>query len=535
MDASCVTAAMDVRVHGAVLDHHRHILSPGALRFLGILHSSFELRRQSLLAARVARQAEFDAGLDPGFRAETAWIRDDAAWRVRPPPEDLLDRYVCMSIKQENGVFSSVTYMADLEDSTSPTWANVVEGQVNLYDATRGTIAYTSAATGKAYKLNDKTAVLLVRPRGWHLDEAHVTVNGARMSAALFDFGLYFFHNHHVLAVKGSGPCFYLPKMESHLEARLWNDVFNAAQDYVGVERGTIRATALLETITAAFEMDEILYELRDHSTGLNCGRWDYIFSFIKKMRARRACVTPDRKHIGMTAPFMRAYVELLVHTCHKRGAHAMGGMAAQIPVKHDPELQEQAMAQVRADKLREVEAGHDGTWVAHPALVGVAMDIFNEHMPQPNQIDKVPPCSVTASDLLAVPTLGTITSAGLTENVDVCLEYVAAWLSGNGCIPMNHKMEDAATAEISRVQVWQWAEHEAVMSDTGTAVTRDIVKQLVSERGVKFQAEARESGDVQRLRSFALATKLVRDMMTAPQLDEFLTSIAYNHIVTAA
>jgi malate synthase len=355
------------------------------------------------------------------------------------------------------------------------------------------------------------------------------------MSGSLFDFGLFFFHNHHPLIARGSGPYFYLPKMENHLEARLWNDVFNGAQDYVGLVHGTIRATALLETITAAFEMDELLYELRDHSTGLNCGRWDYIFSYIKKMQSRPDRITPDRKHITMETPFMKAYVDLLVNTCHKRGAHAMGGMAAQIPVKNNPALQEKAMEQVKNDKLREVRAGHDGTWVAHPALVTLALDVFNQHMPKANQLDKIPPCNVKAEDLLAAPACGTITSAGLVENIDVCLEYVSSWLKGTGCIPIHHKMEDAATAEISRAQVWQWVHHEPITADDSKVISRDYVRNLVDERGAKFQDEALKVGDLDSKRAFVVATKLVKEMVTKPQIDQFLTSVAYNHIINVS
>eukprot|EP00953_Heterococcus_sp_UTEX-ZZ885_P016687 9369-Heterococcus_DN1.PRE.2 len=460
-----------------------------------------------------------------------------------------------------NGLNSGAsTYMADFEDSTAPTWLNMLDGQVNLHDAALGTIEYTNPGNGKVYKVGEKQAVLLVRPRGWHLDEAHVTVDGQVVSGSIFDFALYLFHNHHPLCAKGSAPYYYLPKMENHLEARLWNDVFNAAQDFVGIPRGTIRATSLLETITAAFEMEEMLYELRDHSTGLNCGRWDYIFSYIKKMKNHADCVTPDRQHITMQTPFMKAYVQLLVHTCHKRGAHAMGGMAAQIPVKNNPALQEEAMGKVKEDKLREVLAGHDGTWVAHPALVQIALDVFNEHMPQPNQLDKhtiahvennyvqlqaaalslhvrsfryrVPAVNITAENLLESPTCGSITVAGLSENIDVCLEYVGSWLKGTGCIPMHHKMEDAATAEISRVQVWHWATHE-VKAAEGTTITRALVKDMVNAQGVKFQNVCGKRGDAQGKRAYQVATKLVREMMTKPQLDDFLTSVAYPHIIT--
>eukprot|EP00612_Vaucheria_litorea_P003599 CAMPEP_0171461268 /NCGR_PEP_ID=MMETSP0945-20130129/5785_1 /TAXON_ID=109269 /ORGANISM="Vaucheria litorea, Strain CCMP2940" /LENGTH=545 /DNA_ID=CAMNT_0011987583 /DNA_START=14 /DNA_END=1651 /DNA_ORIENTATION=+ len=538
MPQRCLTTPLDIRVHGKVPKESEHILSPDSLRFLGYLHQRFEQRRQMILAARVARQCEFDAGIDPCFRPETKHVRDDPDWKVRPPPKDLLDRRVEITGPVDrkmviNGLNSGAsTYMADFEDSTSPTWDNILDGQVNLFDATRGTISYTNPANGKKYSLNEKQAVLIVRPRGWHLDEAHVTVNGQAMSGSLFDFGLFFFHNHHPLLIKGSGPYFYLPKIENHLEARLWNDVFVGAQDYVGLTHGTIRATMLLETITAAFEMEELLFELREHSVGLNCGRWDYIFSYIKKMQSRPERVTPDRKYITMDSPFMKAYVQLLIHTCHKRGAHAMGGMAAQIPVKNDPKLQEKAMSQVKADKLREVKAGHDGTWVAHPALVTIALDVFNEHMPKPNQVDKIPPCNVTEKELLCAPVNVSISNEGLQENIDVCLEYVGSWLKGTGCIPIFHKMEDAATAEISRAQVWQWVRHEPVTTDTSTKITKEYVKDLVNKRGKHFQVESEKVGDMESKRAFIVATKLVREMMTKPQIDQFLTSVVYAHIV---
>ncbi|CAM9412514.1 unnamed protein product, partial [Phaeothamnion confervicola] len=453
---------MEVRVHGAISKEGADIVTPQALRFVGHLHQNFEERRQLLLQRRVTRQIEFDAGVVPDFLPETAHIRNDPSWRVAPPPKDLMDRRVEITGPVDrkmviNGLNSGAsTYMADFEDSTAPTWANMVEGQYNLRDACRGTIEYVNPDNGKKYTLNAKTAVLLVRPRGWHLDEVHVSVDGRPVSGSLFDFGIFFYHNAYELMKRGATPSFYLPKMESHLETRLWNDVFVLAQQCLGVPVGTIRATCLLETITAAFEMEEMLYELREHSSGLNCGRWDYIFSYIKKLREHPDKVTPNREHLTMQAPFMEAYVALLIHTCHKRGAHAMGGMAAQIPVKGNPQLQAESMEKVKQDKLREVKAGHDGTWVAHPALVELAMEVFNAHMPEPNQISKVPPCRVTAAQLIAAPTRGSITSSGLEENVDVCLEYTESWLRGTGCIPLHHKMEDAATAEISRVQVWQ-------------------------------------------------------------------------------
>ncbi|CAM9643073.1 unnamed protein product [Ectocarpus sp. 12 AP-2014] len=529
---------MDVRVHGSIPEGTGDILTPEALRqdlmFLGVLHQNFEQRRQQLLRARETRQKEFDAGVLPDFLPETKHIRDDPSWRVAEAPADLMDRRVEITGPVDrkmviNGLNSGAsTYMADFEDSSAPTWVNMVEGQLNLRDAARRDISYVSPDTGKHYGLTKggKLAVLLVRPRGWHLDEAHVTVDGRPLSGALFDFGLYFFHNVFALMKRGTGPYFYVAKLESHLEARLWNDVFVLAQKLLGVPVGTIRATALLETITAAFEMEEMLYELRDHSSGLNCGRWDYIFSYIKKMRAHADKVTPERKFLTMEAPFMEAYVQLLIRTCHSRGAFAMGGMAAQIPVKNNPKLAAQALESVKKDKLREVKAGHDGTWVAHPALVTVAMEIFNEHMPEPNQLSFVPECSVSAQDLLRTPDGGEITLHGLEENVEVCIFYVESWLRGNGCIPVNFKMEDAATAEISRAQVWQWVHHGASTSD-GIEITPRLV-QDIAERATHKLLNASGGGGGK----FRLAGRLTANMMTAPELHDFLTSVAYPHIV---
>ncbi|CAM9133815.1 unnamed protein product [Choristocarpus tenellus] len=550
MTVQVVLPQMDIHVHGIITEGAEAIITPDALRFVGFLHNTFEQRRQFLLQTRKNRQKDFDSGCFPDFLMETAHIRSDPTWRVAPPPHDLADRRVEITGPVDrkmviNGLNSGAsTYMADFEDSSSPTWTNMVEGQVNLRDAVRGTIEYVQPGSGKIYSLRGKKrAVLLVRPRGWHLDEAHITVNGRPMSGALFDFGMYFFHNVYALLKAGSGPYFYIAKIESYLEARLWNDVFVASQQVLGVPTGTIRATALLETITAAFEMEEVLYELREHSAGLNCGRWDYIFSYIKKMRVHSKKVTPDRCFLTMEIPSMQAYVKLLINTCHRRGAHAMGGMAAQIPVKNNPKLAAQALDGVRKDKLREVEAGHDGTWVAHPALVEVAMDIFNQHMPQANQIHFVPECSVTAEDLLMIPTEGNITSEGLRENVDVCLVYVESWLRGNGCIPVNFKMEDAATAEISRVQVWQWVHHGA-KTVNGEVVTASLVHKLMAEaverhcavlRGPKATAGTEVEKAQGQTGKFTLAGKLVVDMMTAPELDDFLTTVAYPHIVNVS
>jgi len=404
-------------------------------------------------------------------------------------------------------------FMADFEDSNSPTWRNNLDGQFNLRDAVNGAIAFVSPE-GKRYELAGRTAVLMVRPRGWRLDEKHVLVDGRPISASLFDFGLFFFHNAKALMAKGSGPYFYLPKMESHLEARLWNDVFHFAQRELRIPRGTIRATVLIETILGAFEMDEIIYELREHSAGLNCGRWDYIFSFIKKFRNRPDFVLPNRAQVTMERHFLSSYVHLLIETCHRRGVHAMGGMAAQIPIKNDPAANEQALEKVRQDKLREVRAGHDGTWVAHPGLVSVAKEIFDAHMPGPNQLQVRPGTHVTAADLLTVPD-GEITEAGLRWNIDVGIQYLEAWMRGNGCVPIYNLMEDAATAEICRAQVWQWVKHGAKLND-GRPVTAELVKRTIAD--VSGEPLSRAAG-------------MYAQMMTSADFPEFLTLVAYDYI----
>src|SRR5213596_1161648 len=456
------------------------VLRPAALEFLAELARRFEPVRRELLERRRARQREIDAGRLPDFLPETRHIRD-RDWTVAPIRPDLLDRRVEITgpvdRKMMINAFNSGAnvFMDDFEDSNAPTWENNVRGQQNLRDAVAGTISYVSPE-GKRYALEARTATLMVRPRGWHLVEKHLLVDGRPISAALFDFGLAFFHNAKALIAKGTGPYFYLPKLESHLEARLWNDVFNLAQDELGISRGTIRATVLIETILAAFEMDEILYELKDHSAGLNCGRWDYIFSFIKKFRQRPDCVLPDRARVTMDRHFLKSYVDLLIQTCHRRRAHAMGGMAAQIPIKHDPAANEAALEKVRQDKLREVRAGHDGTWVAHPGLVPVAAEAFNTAMPGPHQLQvKREDVRVAARDLLLVPE-GEITAAGLRTNIDVGVRYLAAWLGGSGCVPIYNLMEDAATAEISRSQVWQWLRHGAHLSN-GQRITAPMIR----------------------------------------------------------
>jgi malate synthase len=515
-----------LHVHAPLEPGFSDILTPGALRLLTLLAREFEPRRRELLARRVERQRRLEGGELLDFLPETRAVRE-GNWSVAPIPPDLIDRRVEITGPVDrkmviNALNSGArVYMADFEDSNAPTWRNNVEGQLNLRDAIRGSIAFTSPE-GKHYALApppQRTATLMVRPRGWHLDEKHVTLDGRPISAALFDFGLFFFHNAAALIAKGTGPYFYLPKLESHLEARLWNDVFNLAQDELGVPRGTIRATVLIETILAAFEMDEILYELREHSAGLNCGRWDYIFSFIKKFRHRPDFVLPDRARVTMDRPFLRSYVDLLIQTCHRRGAHAMGGMAAQIPIKHDPAANAVALDKVRQDKLREVRAGHDGTWVAHPGLVPIALEAFAA-MPGPHQLNVQREATrVTARDLLAVPE-GEVTEAGLRTNVDVGIQYLESWLRGLGCVPIYNLMEDAATAEISRTQVWQWVRHGVRLAD-GRPVTAALVEQTIAD-------ELEKLGDGGR---FPLAADLFRRMTTSAECHEFLTKVAYDYL----
>jgi malate synthase len=418
-------------------------------------------------------------------------------------------------------------FMADFEDSNTPTWSNLLDGQINLRDAIRRTITFSDPSTGKQYKLNDKTAVLFVRARGWHLEERHVLVDGEPMSGSIFDFGLYFFHNAKELLARGSGPYFYLPKMESHLEARLWNEIFVRAQEKIGLPQGTIKGTVLIETILASFEMDEILYELRNHSAGLNCGRWDYIFSFIKKFSNDPHAVLPDRGEVTMTTHFMRSYSKLAIKTCHRRNVHAIGGMSAYIPIKSDPVANDKAIAQVQADKEREASDGHDGTWVAHPGLVPVALEIFNRLMPQANQITKqLPDYSATAADLLKIPD-GQITDAGLKQNVAVGLGYVEAWLRGIGCVPLFNLMEDAATAEISRAQLWQWIHQKAKLAD-GRTVDVQLVESLIAAELEKQKTAV----DAVRYAAYEKAADLMRELVRAPQFIEFLTLPAYQRVL---
>ncbi len=515
----------------APLGHpYEEILTPEALAFVADLERHARRRRRELLCARQDRQERLDAGELPDFLPETAAVRR-GEWRIAPVPADLQDRRVEITGPVDrkmviNALNSGAKmYMADFEDSHAPGWQGTIEGQINLRDAVSGTIDYTSPA-GKHYTLDKQTATLLVRPRGWHLDEKHVLVDGQPTSAGIFDFGLFFFHNAQALVEKGSGPYFYLPKLESYLEARLWNDVFNRAQDAIGMPRGTIKATVLIETILAAFEMDEILYELRDHAAGLNCGRWDYIFSFIKKFRNRPEYVLPDRAQVTMTTHFLRSYSRLLIQTCHRRGAHAMGGMAAQIPIKNDPVANSAALAKVRADKEREANDGHDGTWVAHPGLVGIATEVFDQTMFGPNQLFRQDEAlEITAHDLLQVPK-GPITLAGLRTNVAVGVRYLESWLRGNGCVPIFNLMEDAATAEISRAQIWQWIRHPAGHFADGTDVTVELVERALAE---ELESLRQEMGDEAYAKSkFDQAGELFLSISTAAEFVEFLTLPAY-------
>nr|WP_245302165.1 malate synthase A [Symbiobacterium terraclitae] len=469
-------------------ERYGEVLTPEALAFLVELHRRFSARRDELLELRRERQERLDRGELPDFLPETRAIRE-AEWTVAPYPPDLADRRVEITGPVDRKMIINAlnsgarVFMADFEDSTSPTWANIIEGQINLIDAVNGTISYTSP-DGRVYRLKEKVATLFVRPRGWHLPERHIAIDGRPASGSLVDFGLFFFHNARRLLEKGSGPYFYLPKLESHLEARLWNDVFCFAQEYLDIPRGTIKATVLIETILAAFEMDEILYELREHSVGLNAGRWDYIFSCIKKFRNRPDVRFPDRSAVTMTVPFMRAYTELLVKTCHRRGTFAMGGMAAFIPSRRNPAVNAVALEKVRQDKEREANDGFDGTWVAHPDLVPVATAVFDEVLGgRPNQIDRQrPDVSVTAADLLNfAATPGAVTEEGLRLNLNVGIQYIESWLRGVGAAAIHNLMEDAATAEISRSQVWQWLRQRAALAD-GRRVTPELVRQLMDE-----------------------------------------------------
>ncbi|MGB3464616.1 MAG: malate synthase A [Cyclobacteriaceae bacterium] len=517
-------------ITGDIQEGYEEILSPAALRFLMALHRHFDESRKMLLQKRTDRQAKIDDGELPGFAEETREIRD-AGWQVSPIPADLIDRRVEITGPVDRKMIINAlnsgakVFMADFEDSNTPSWQNVLEGQINLRDAVNRTISFENTAKGKTYQLNELTATLMVRPRGWHLTDQHILVDGSPISGSLMDFGLYFFHNAKWLIENGSGPYFYLPKLESHQEARLWNDVFLFAQDYIGIPKGTIKATVLIETILASFEMNEILYELREHSAGLNCGRWDYIFSYIKKFRNYPYRLLPDRAQVTMQVPFMEAYSKLVIKTCHRRNVHAMGGMAAQIPIKNNEEANKKAMNKVKQDKLTEVKNGHDGTWVAHPGLVQTAMQIFDEFMPGPNQIDKQLSVDYTAADLLALPE-GEITEEGIRQNINVGIQYIESWLRGNGAAAINHLMEDAATAEISRAQVWQCLKNKAQLSD-GRTFSAELYTELLHEESEKIKATL--GSEVFETGRFSEAIKLFDELVRAESFEEFLTLPAYN------
>jgi malate synthase len=527
------TAALPqgVEILGKVTPQYAEILTPQALAFVAGLARKFEARRRELMALRARRQTEFDAGKLPDFLPQTKNIRE-GDWSVAPVPHDLQDRRVEITGPTDRKMVINAlncganVFMADFEDSNTPTWENMIEGQLNLRDAINRSIAFTSPE-GKRYALNEKIATLLVRPRGWHLLEKHVLIDGEPVAGAIFDFALYFFHNARTLLAKNSGPYFYLPKMESHLEARLWNDIFAASQRELGVPQGTIKGTVLIETVLAAFEMEEILYELKEHSSGLNIGRWDYIFSCIKKFRSNREFCLADRAQVTMTAPFMRAYALLLVKTCHKRNAFAMGGMAAQIPIKNDPAANEAAIEKVRADKIREATDGCDGTWVAHPGLVPVAKAVFDQYMPTPNQVSrKRDDVEVTARDLLDFQPEKPITEAGIRNNISVGIQYIGSWLAGNGCVPVYNLMEDAATAEISRSQIWQWMRSPKGVLDDGRKVTADLFRKLLPEELAKVRTLLGE--EAWKAGKYEEAAKLFEQITTSNDYVEFLTLPGY-------
>lgn len=513
---------------GPMSPRYAEILTPDACAFVAELAVKFGPRREQLLARRVERQAEIDAGKMPDFLTETAHIRA-GNWQVPPPPPDLVDRRTeitgpvdrKMAINALNS--GAQCWMADFEDANSPTWENVIEGQINMRDAARRTLTFESPE-GKKYALKDKIATIVARPRGWHMEEKHALLGGKRISASLFDWGLYFFHNAKELIARGSGPYFYLPKMESHLEARLWNDVFIHAQTALGIPQGTVRATVLIETILGCIEAEEILYELREHASGLNCGRWDYMFSFVKKFRNRPEYLFPDRTLITMTVPFLRAYALHVINVCHRHGAYAMGGMAAQIPIKNNPAANEAALAKVYADKVREAADGHDGTWVAHPGLVAAALEAFAQHMKGPNQLHRLHEVKITAANLLE-PLHGPITEGGVRWNLHVGVRYLEAWLGGSGAEPIHNLMEDLATSEISRSQLWQWLRYGAKLDD-GRTITADLYDQLIAEELTNMRAEY---GD-ERYEGghFKNATELFMRMSKSPAFDEFLSLPAY-------
>ena len=519
-----------VQLTGDMKPGYSEILSAEALAFVAELHRVFAPRRAELLAARMQRYEALRAGAELDFLAETKHIREDSAWRVAPTPDDLQNRRVEITGPVEakmmiNALNSGANvFMADIEDANSPTWDNVVQGQVNLKHAVLGTLSFQNP-DGKSYQLNEETATLLVRPRGWHLPEKHMLVDGAPVSASLFDFGLYFFHNAKTRIANGSGPYFYLPKLESHLEARLWNDVFNHAQDALGIARGSVRVTVLIETITAAFEMEEILYELRDHMAGLNAGRWDYIFSLIKKFRHSNTHLLPDRGQVTMAVPFMSAYAEALVSACHRRGAHAIGGMAAFIPNRRDPEVTQRALAKVREDKETEANAGSDGTWVAHPDLVPIAREIFDKVLgDQPHQKHRLrEDVQITAKDLTDVTIEGgQITIDGVRLNVNIAIQYIAHWLHGRGAVAINNLMEDAATAEISRAQLWQWRHNRATLTN-GEVLDDALYRRVRAEELTSLQALDADY--------FNTAAEVLDALVLCEEFEDFLTLQAYPYL----
>lgn len=524
----------DPSIEVAATEKFNDILTPEALEFVEKLHHHFNERRKKLLEIRMHLQEKLDEGKELCFLKETENIRE-SQWTVARIPADLKDRRVEITGPVDRKMIINAmnsgakTFMADFEDASSPTWENMMNGQINLRDAIRRNIDF-EGENGKKYALNEETAVLIVRPRGWHLQEHHLRIDGKPASASLVDFGLYLFHNAKELISRGSGPYFYLPKIENHLEARLWNDIFIYSQNELGLPQGTIKATVLIETITAAFEMDEILYELREHSAGLNCGRWDYIFSYIKKFQKDPDIILPDRSLVTMEVPFMRAYSLLAIQTCHKRGASAIGGMAAQIPVKNDDAANEAAFEKVRRDKEREVRDGHDGTWVAHPGMVQLAREIFDKGMPGPNQIDKkLEDVHISAQDLVEMPQ-GEITEEGLRANISVGIKYTAAWLSGRGAVPINNLMEDAATAEISRAQVWQWIRHPKGILEDGRDITEGLFLEITENELEKIRNEMGE----EKFRSgrFDEAADLFRNLIQKEEFAEFLTLPAYDQLI---
>ncbi len=524
---------LDIKITGDTRPEFTRILTDEALQFVAELHLLFAGRVKELLKARKARQDRIRNGELPDFLSETKHIREDSSWRIAAIPEDLQDRRVEITGPVErkmviNALNSGAkVFMADFEDSHTPTWEGTIEGQINLRDAIDGAISYTSPE-GKNYSLNKEIAVLIVRPRGWHLYEKHMMVEGEKVPGAIFDFGLYFFHNAKKLIEKGTGPYFYIPKLESHKEARLWNDIFTHAEKALGLKIGTIKATVLIETIVAAFEMEEILYELRNHIVGLNCGRWDYIFSFIKKFSHDPAFILPDRTEIVMTTHFLKSYSLLLIKTCHKRGAFAMGGMSAFIPVKNDEVLNAKAIEQVRKDKEREAGDGHDGTWVAHPGLIPVAREVFDRLMPTPNQLHNLrSEVNITSEDLLKVHK-GNITENGVRNNISVSLQYIESWLRGIGCVPIFNLMEDAATAEIARTQLWQWVKHKAVLSD-GREITPELYKSLKQEELAKIKSMV--SDKIFASGKYREASEFLDTIVLNPEFEEFLTLRAYQQI----